>query len=413
MSAMRKRVVITGLGTVNPIANNVKETWDGVSKGKSGITTITKFDASVCTTQIAGEVKDFDPLKYIAKKELRKMDIFIQYAIAACDEALEDSQLKITEELGYEVGTSIGVGIGGLPNIQHYSTVVEKRGPSRITPFFIPMTITNMASGYVSIRYGAKNYCATTVSACSSSNHSIGDAARIIERGDAKVMIAGGAESTICSLAIGGFGSMKALSRRNDEPEKASRPFDKDRDGFVLSEGCGILILEEYEFAKARGAKIYAELVGYGFSADANHITAPTTEGPAMAMKRAIKDAGIKPEELDYINAHGTATPGGDINELKAIKDALGESAAKTVAISSTKSMHGHLLGAAGGLESVLTIKAMETNLVPPTINVDNLDPDCDLDITPNQAVEKEIKYAMTNSFGFGGTNGTLLFKKL
>lgn len=410
---MRKRVVITGLGTVNPIANNVKETWDGVSKGKSGITGITKFDASVCTTQIAGEVKDFDPLKYIAKKELRKMDIFIQYAIAACDEALEDAQLEITEELGYDVGTSIGVGIGGLPNIQHYSNVVEDRGPSKITPFFIPMTITNMASGYVSIRYGAKNYCATTVSACSSSNHSVGDAARIIERGDAKVMIAGGAESTICSLAIGGFGSMKALSRRNDEPEKASRPFDKDRDGFVLSEGCGILILEEYEFAKARGAKIYAELVGYGFSADANHITAPTTEGPAMAMKRAIKDAGIKPEEVDYINAHGTSTPGGDINELKAIKDALGESAAKAVSISSTKSMHGHLLGAAGGLESVITIKAMEDNLVPPTINVDNLDPECDLDITPNQAVEKEIKYAMTNSFGFGGTNGTLLFKKL
>jgi 3-oxoacyl-[acyl-carrier-protein] synthase II len=410
---MRKRVVITGLGTVNPIANNVSETWDGVSKGKSGITTITKFDASVCTTQIAGEVKDFDPLNYIAKKELRKMDIFIQYAIAACDEALEDAQLKITEELGYEVGTSIGVGIGGLPNIQHYSNVVEKRGPSKITPFFIPMTITNMASGYVSIRYGAKNYCATTVSACSSSNHSVGDAARIIERGDAKVMIAGGAESTICSLAIGGFGSMKALSRRNDEPEKASRPFDKDRDGFVLSEGCGILILEEYEFAKARGAKIYAELVGYGFSADANHITAPTTEGPAMAMKRAIKDAGIKPEEIDYINAHGTSTPGGDINELKAIKDALGELAANAVSISSTKSMTGHLLGAAGGLESVLTIKAMENNLVPPTINVDNLDPECDLDVTPNQAVEKEIKYAMTNSFGFGGTNGTLLFKKL
>ena len=410
---MRKRVVITGLGTVNPIANNVSETWDGVSKGKSGITTITKFDASVCTTQIAGEVKDFDPLNYIAKKELRKMDIFIQYAIAACDEALEDSRLKITEELGYEVGTSIGVGIGGLPNIQHYSNIVEKRGPSKITPFFIPMTITNMASGYVSIRYGAKNYCATTVSACSSSNHSVGDAARIIERGDAKVMIAGGAESTICSLAIGGFGSMKALSRRNDEPEKASRPFDKDRDGFVLSEGCGILILEEYEFAKARGAKIYAELVGYGFSADANHITAPTTEGPAMAMKRAIKDAGIKPEEIDYINAHGTSTPGGDINELKAIKDALGELAANAVSISSTKSMTGHLLGAAGGLESVLTIKAMENNLVPPTINVDNLDPECDLDITPNQAAEKEIKYAMTNSFGFGGTNGTLLFKKL
>jgi 3-oxoacyl-[acyl-carrier-protein] synthase II len=410
---MRKRVVITGLGTVNPIANNVIDTWDGVSKGKSGITTITKFDASVCSTQIAGEVKGFDPLKFITKKELRKMDVFIQYALAACDEALEDAQLEITKELGYDVGTSIGVGIGGLPNIQHYSSVVENRGPSKITPFFIPMTITNMASGYVSIRYGAKNYCATTVSACSSSNHSVGDAARIIERGDAKVMIAGGAESTICSLAIGGFGSMKALSRRNDDPEKASRPFDKDRDGFVLSEGCGILILEEYEFAKARGAKIYAELAGYGFSADANHITAPTTEGPAIAMKNAIRDAGIQAEDVNYINAHGTSTPGGDANEIKAVRAALGDSAAEAVSISSTKSMTGHLLGAAGGLESVLTIKALEKNLVPPTINIENLDPECDLDVTPNQAVQKEIQYAMTNSFGFGGTNGTLLFKKL
>jgi len=410
---MRKRVVITGLGTVNPIANNVVDTWEGVSKGKSGITTITKFDASACTTQIAGEVKGFDPLKFITKKDLRKMDIFIQYALAACDEALEDAQLEITEELGYDVGTSIGVGIGGLPTIQHYSSVVEKRGPSKITPFFIPMTITNMASGYVSIRYGAKNYCATTVSACSSSNHSVGDAARIIERGDAKVMIAGGAESTICSLAIGGFGSMKAISRRNDEPEKASRPFDKDRDGFVLSEGCGILILEEYEFAKARGAKIYAELVGYGFSSDANHITAPTMEGPAIAMKNAIKDAGIHAEDINYINAHGTSTPGGDANEIKAVRAALGDSAAEAVSISSTKSMTGHLLGAAGGLESVLTLKAMEKSLIPPTINIDNLDPECDLDVTPNQAVHKEIQYAMTNSFGFGGTNGTLLFKKL
>lgn len=410
---MRKRVVITGLGSVNPIANNVVDTWDGVSKGKSGITTITKFDASVCSTQIAGEVKGFDPLKFVAKKDLRKMDVFIQYALAACDEALEDAQLEITEELGYDVGTSIGVGIGGLPNIQHYSTVVENRGPAKITPFFIPMTITNMASGYVSIRYGAKNYCATTVSACSSSNHSVGDAARIIERGDAKVMIAGGAESTICSLAIGGFGSMKALSRRNDDPERASRPFDSDRDGFVLSEGCGILILEEYEFAKARGAKIYAELAGYGFSADANHITAPTTEGPAIAMKNAIKDAGIQAKEVNYINAHGTSTPGGDINEIKAVRAALGDAAAEAVSISSTKSMTGHLLGAAGGLESVLTIKALEKNLVPPTINIDNLDPECDLDVTPNQAVQKEIQYAMTNSFGFGGTNGTLLFKKL
>ncbi len=410
---MRKRVVITGLGTVNPIANNVIDTWDGVSKGKSGISTITKFDASVCSTQIAGEVKGFDPLKFVSKKELKKMDVFIHYALAACDEAINDAQLEITEELGYEVGTSIGVGIGGLPNIQHYSNVVENRGPSKITPFFIPMTITNMASGFVSMKYGAKNYCTTTVSACSSSNHSVGDAARIIERGDAKVMITGGAEATICSLAIGGFGSMKALSRRNDEPEKASRPFDKDRDGFVLSEGCGILILEEYEFAKSRGAKIYAELIGYGFSADAFHITAPSTEGPAMAMQRAMKDGGIKPEEVGYINAHGTSTPGGDINELNAIKEAFGIAAAKSLSISSTKSMTGHLLGGAGGIESVLTIKALEQNLIPPTINIENLDPECDLDVTPNEAVQKELQYAMSNSFGFGGTNATLLYKKL
>ncbi|MBU2646821.1 beta-ketoacyl-ACP synthase II [bacterium] len=410
---MRKRVVVTGIGTVNPLGNDLETTWDKVVKGVSGISRITKFDATGFPTQIAGEVKDFDPQLYIEKKEIKKMDIFIQYAIAASEEAVKMAQLEIPEELGPDVGVSIGVGIGGLPNIQYFSKIIEERGPSKISPFFIPMTISNMASGYVSMKYGARGYNATTTSACSSSNHSIGDAARIIERGDAKVMIVGGAESTISSLAIGGFGAMKALSRRNDEPEKACRPYDRDRDGFVLGEGCGILILEEYEFARSRGAKILAELSGYGFSSDAFHITKPSLEGPLLAMKKAIADAQIDGGDIDYINAHGTATPAGDINELKAIRSALGDKAADRVSVSSTKSMTGHLLGGAGGLEAVLIIKAMKHSLVPPTINIENLDPECDIDVTPNVAREKEINVAMSNSFGFGGTNATLIFKKI
>ncbi len=410
---MGKTVVVTGLGTVNPIGGNVEDSWIGASQGKSGISKITKFDAGDLPTKIAGEVKGFDPLNYISKKEIKKADVFIQYALASCDEALRDAKLEITEELGPEVGASIGVGIGGLPNIQHYSRIAESRSPTKVSPFFIPMTICNMAAGHISLRYGAKNYNAATVSACSSSNHSIGNAARIVERGDAKVMFAGGTESTICSLAIGGFGSMKALSRRNDQPEKASRPFDKDRDGFVLSEGCGILILEEYEFAKSRGAKIYAEIAGYGFSADAYHITAPSIEGPTMAMNRAIADASVAPSEIDYINAHGTSTQIGDINELKAIKAALGERNAKNVSISSTKSMTGHLLGAAGGVEAVLTLKAMENDLIPPSINIENLDEECDLDVTPNVAKKRGIGVALSNSFGFGGTNATIVFRKI
>ncbi len=409
---MKKRVVITGIGTINPIGNNVVATWEGISRGKSGITRITRFDPEGFPTQIAGEVKNFEPLDFIHKKEVKKMDIFIQYAIGACEEAMKQAGLTITEELGPEVGVSVGVGIGGLPGIQNSSLIVENRGPSKVSPFFIPMCISNMAAGYISIMYGAKGFSATTTSACSSANHSIGDAARIIERGDAKVMIAGGAESTITSLAIAGFGSMKALSRRNDEPAKASRPYDKDRDGFVLSEGCGILIMEELEFARERGADILAEVVGYGVSSDANHITAPTVEGPTIAINKAMKDAGLNGEEVDYINAHGTSTPTGDINELNAIKLSLGEDAAKKISISSTKSMTGHLLGASGGLEAVITILAMQNNLVPPTINVDNLDSECDLDVTPNVAKEREIDVALSNSFGFGGTNATLVFKK-
>ncbi|MCG8336308.1 MAG: beta-ketoacyl-ACP synthase II [Proteobacteria bacterium] len=409
---MKKRVVITGIGTINPIGNNVAATWEGISRGKSGITRITRFDPEGFPTQIAGEVKNFEPLDFIHKKEVKKMDIFIQYAIGACEEAMKQAGLTITEELGPEVGVSVGVGIGGLPGIQNSSLIVENRGPSKVSPFFIPMCISNMAAGYISIMYGAKGFSATTTSACSSANHSIGDAARIIERGDAKVMIAGGAESTITSLAIAGFGSMKALSRRNDEPAKASRPYDKDRDGFVLSEGCGILIMEELEFARERGANILTEVVGYGVSSDANHITAPTVEGPTIAINKAMKDAELNGEEVDYINAHGTSTPTGDINELNAIKLSLGEDAAKKISISSTKSMTGHLLGASGGLEAVITILAMQNNLVPPTINVDNLDSECDLDVTPNVAKEREIDVALSNSFGFGGTNATLVFKK-
>ncbi len=410
---MRRRVVVTGIGTINPLGNDVETTWKAISEGRSGIARITKFDASGCSTQIAGEVKNFDPQDFIPKKEIKKMDSFIHYSIAACEEAMRIAELEIPEDMGDEVGVSIGVGMGGLPNIQHFSTIVEKRGPSRISPFFIPMSLSNMASGHLSMKYGAKGYTATTTSACSSSNHSIGDAARIIERGDAKIMIVGGAESTISSLAIGGFGAMKALSRRNDEPEKASRPYDRDRDGFVLSEGCGILILEELEFARSRGAPIFAELMGYGVSSDAFHITLPSLDGPAMAIKKTIKDAGISGAEIDYINTHGTATPAGDINELTAIKMAVGEKAAQKLSISSSKSMSGHLLGGSGGLEAIISILAMKNNLVPPTINIENLDPACDLDVTPNHSRKREINVAMSNSFGFGGTNASLIFRKL
>lgn len=410
---MKKRVVVTGLGAISPLGNSVSQTWEGIIKGKSGIDTITKFDATGYSTTIAGEVKNFDPSFFISKKELKKMDTFIQYSIIATHEALSDSKLKITDELAPDVGASIGVGIGGLGNIETTRDRLVQKGADKISPFFIPMTISNMASGYVSILFGTKGYNATTTSACTSSNHSIGDAMRIIQYGDAKVMIVGGAESTICPLAISGFGAMKALSRRNDDPQKASRPYDKDRDGFVLGEGCGILILEEYEFAKQRGAKIYAELAGYGFSSDAYHISSPSLEGPTLSMKRALKDANVDTSEVDYINSHGTSTPVGDINELNAIKETLGIQNAKKTSISSTKSMTGHLLGGAGGLEAVISIKAMETGIVPPTINIENLDTECDLDITPNYSIKKDISVAFSNGFGFGGTNATLVFKKI
>jgi 3-oxoacyl-[acyl-carrier-protein] synthase II len=407
---MNRQVVVTGLGCVSPLGLTAVETWQSAAAGKSGIDRITRFDASAFRSQMAGEVKGFDPTVAIEEPELKKMDIFIQYALVAAKEALRDADLEITEELAPDVGVSVGVGLGGLTSIEKFHEVYLEKGPRRISPFFIPMVISNMAAGQISIYFKCRGYNTSTASACSSSNHSIGDAARIIERGDAKVMIVGGAESTVTPLGIGGFAAMHALSTRNDDPTRASRPYDAGRDGFVLGEGAGILILEDYEFAKARGARIYCELAGYGFSSDAHHMTAPNVEGPNRAMRMAIKDARVNPEEMDYINTHGTSTPAGDINELNAIKLALGDHA-KKVSLSSSKSMSGHLLGAAGALEAVISIKAMEHGIVPPTINIENLDPECDLDVTPNKARERAIKVAMSNSFGFGGTNATLVFK--
>jgi 3-oxoacyl-[acyl-carrier-protein] synthase II len=408
---MKKRIVVTGLGCVSPLGNDVPTTWDGIVNGRSGIDRITKFDPTDFRSQMAGEVRDFDPTPVIPAPEQKKMDVFIHYALVAAAEALKDSGLTIDDELAVDVGVSVGIGLGGLTSIEKYHEVYLEKGPRRISPFFIPMVISNMASGQISLYFNCRNYNTSTTSACASSNHSIGDAARIIERGDAKAMIVGGAEATVTPLGIGGFAAMHALSTRNEAPQRASRPYDRDRDGFVLGEGAGILIIEDYEFAKARGARIYCELTGYGFSSDAHHMTSPSTEGPSRAMRLTLKDGGANTDELDYINTHGTSTPAGDINELKAIKIALGEDNARKVSISSSKSMTGHLLGAAGGLEAIVTIKAIEHGIIPPTINVENLDPECDLDVTPNQAKERPVRVAMSNSFGFGGTNATLLFK--
>ena len=409
---MNKRIVVTGLVCISPLGNDVASTWEGIAAGRSGIDRITKFDPSEYRSQMAGEVKDFDATLTIEPTELKKMDPFIQYALAAAAEAMRDSGLEVTEELSFDVGVSVGVGFVGLKSIEKTHEILLEKGPRRISPFFIPMTLANLASGQISMRFNCRNYNATTSSACSSSNHSIGDAARIIERGDAKVMLVGGAEATVSPLAIGGFAAMRALSSRNDDPAHASRPYDRDRDGFVMGEGAAIMVIEDYEVAKARGARIYCELAGYGFSGDAHHITEPSTEGPCRAMKMAMRDAEVNPEDLDYINTHGTSTPVGDLNELRAIKEAL-SGHARTTSLSSSKSMTGHLLGAAGAIEAVVSIKAMENSLVPPTINIENLDAECDLDVTPNQAKEKPIRVAMSNSFGFGGTNATLVFKQI
>ena len=409
----RRRVVVTGIGLVSSLGIGTEANWAALCAGQSGVATITKFDAAQFATRIAGEVKGFDPLAFIEKKDVKKMDIFIQYAIAASQFAMDNSKLVVTPELARRVGVFIASGIGGFTTIEREHKALLEGGPRKISPFFIPSAIINLAAGQVSIRFGAKGPNSATCTACSASAHAIGDAFEIIKRGAADVMIAGGSEAAITPMGIGGFGALRALSTRNDEPERASRPFDKDRDGFIVGEGAGVLILEEYELAKARGAKIYAELVGYGMSADAYHITAPSEDGdgPYRVMKAAIKSAGVEPSQVDYINAHGTSTPHGDKVETIAIKRCFGEHA-KKVAVSSTKSMTGHLLGAAGGLEAGIAILAVHHQLAPPTINLDCADPECDLDYVANKARPLKIEYALSNSFGFGGTNAALMFKR-
>jgi 3-oxoacyl-[acyl-carrier-protein] synthase II len=409
-----RRVVVTGVGVVSPLGTGVEKNWDALMRGQSGIGRITRFDASELPTQIAAEVKDFNAEEFIEKKELKKMDLFIQYAMGAADLAMKDSGLQITDENAERVGVLVGSGLGGLPTIEKYHKAMLEGGYKKISTFFIPMLIINLAPGQISIKHGAKGPNLSSVSACATGTHSIGDAFRIIQRGDADAMIAGGAESTITPLAIGGFNVMKALSTRNDDPTAASRPFEMGRDGFVMAEGAGIVILEEYESAKKRGAKIYGEVVGYGLTGDAYHLTAPAPEGEGAArcMKMALAGAGIDAAEVDYINAHGTSTPFNDRFETMAIKTVLGNHA-KKVMVSSTKGMTGHGLGAAGGFEAVYCLLAMDRSAVPPTINYVDPDPDCDLDYVPNEARQAEVRVAMSNSLGFGGTNATLIFRKV
>ncbi|TNF55639.1 beta-ketoacyl-[acyl-carrier-protein] synthase II [bacterium] len=410
---MSRRVVVTGLGMVTPLGTGVDISWKGLLEGRSGIRGITLFDASDLPCQIAGEVTDFEIDRYIETKEQKKMDRFIQLGLAAAIMAMEDSGLTITKDDAERVGVYVGSGMGGLPAIEHFKKILLEKGPKRISPFFIPMTIINLISGHISIRYGAKGPNSSVATACSSGTHAIGDAFKLIQRGAADAMITGGTESVITPLGIGGFTSMKALSTRNEEPEKASRPFDRDRDGFVMGEGAGIMVLETLEKAKARGAKIYAEIVGYGMSGDAYHITSPSSdgEGAARCMKAALDDGGIRADEVDYINAHGTSTKYNDELETIAIKKIFGEHAYKLV-VSSTKSMIGHLLGASGGVEGVITVLSVFNNTVPPTINLSNPDPECDLDYVPNKSRSMDVNMAMSNSFGFGGTNGCVIFRK-
>ncbi len=409
-----RRVVVTGLGLVTPIGIGVSESWENALKGKSGIGRITRFDPTAFSTQIAGEVKGFNPEDYMDKSEVRKMDRFIHFALAAAKEAVEDSGLEIEESMADRVGVIMGAGLGGLETIEKYHEIFLKSGPRRISPFFIPMLIVNLAPGQISMKYGAKGPNISITTACAAATHAIGEAYRCIQRGDADVVIAGGSEATITPLGLGGFCSMRALSTRNDEPEKASRPFDRDRDGFVMGEGAGILILEEYEFAKKRGAKIYAELCGYGATGDAYHITAPAPdgEGAARCMKLALETGKINPDEVDYINAHGTSTKYNDLYETMAIKSVFGDHAYE-LSVSSTKSMTGHLLGAAGGVEAVFTVLAIYNGVIPPTINLENPDPECDLDYVPNEPKERNIRVALSNSFGFGGTNAVVAFRKV
>jgi 3-oxoacyl-[acyl-carrier-protein] synthase II len=408
----KRRVVITGLGVVSPVGIGTSQAWENLLKGYSGITRISKFDPSAFSSQIAGEVKNFNVEDYLPAKDARRMDTFIQFGLVAGIEAFKDSGIEITEQNAERIGVSIGSGIGGLGLIESTNDNYDEGGPRKISPFFIPGTIINMISGNLSIMFGLKGPNVAIVTACTTGTHSIGDAARMIEYGDADAMVAGGAEAAITELSVGGFASARALSNRNDDPATASRPWDKNRDGFVIGEGAGVLVLEEYEHAKARGARIYAELIGYGMSADAYHMTAPNMDGPRRSMVNALKNAGINPDQVQFMNAHGTSTPLGDTNETNAIKAAFGDYAYKLV-VNSTKSMTGHLLGGAGGLESVFTVLSIYNQISPPTINIYNQDPECDLDYCANTARDLKIEYALKNNFGFGGTNGSLVFKKI
>jgi 3-oxoacyl-[acyl-carrier-protein] synthase II len=409
----KRRVVVTGLGMISPLGVGNEPTWQGLVEGRSGIGPITKFDATEYASRIAGEVKGFDPENWIEKKEVKKSDTFIHYAVVAAQMAVDDAKLDTSKEDGDRVGVIIGSGIGGLPLIEEMHRKLLERGPTRVSPFFIPGLIVNLAAGQISIRFGAKGPSSAPATACATGAHAIGDAFKIIQRDEADVMFAGGSEAVVTPLAVAGFAAMRALSTRNDEPQRASRPWDADRDGFVMGEGSGVLILEEREHALARGAQIYCELTGYGMTSDAYHITSPSEDGDGMArvMKRALKDAELKPEDIQYINAHGTSTPVGDKIETRAIKWVFGEQA-KNVAVSSTKSMTGHLLGAAGGLESAIAAMTIRTGIIPPTINYETPDLECDLDYVPNKARKADVRNVLSNSFGFGGTNATLIFSR-
>ncbi|MEY2865491.1 MAG: 3-oxoacyl-[acyl-carrier-protein] synthase [Pseudomonadota bacterium] len=408
----KRRVVVTGLGLITPVGIGVKESWANIINGQSGIGKITKFDCSTFPSQIAGQVKNFDPLAYIPPKDARRMDTFIQFGIAAGIEAFKDSGIEVNDNNSERIGVSVGSGIGGINLIESTSDVFDEGGIRKVSPFFIPGTIINMISGNLSIMLNLKGPNVSIVTACTTGTHSIGDAARMIEYGDADVMLAGGSEAAITELSVAGFSAAKALSSRNDDPETASRPWDKDRDGFVIGEGAGVMVLEEYEHAKRRGAKIYAELSGYGMSADAYHITAPNMDGPRRSIVNALKNANVNIDNVQYINAHGTSTPLGDLNETNAIKASFGDFAKKLV-VNSTKSMTGHLLGGAGGIESVFTVLAIHNQISPPTINIFNQDPECDLDYCANEARSMKIDVALKNNFGFGGTNGSIVFKKI
>ncbi|MFA5521311.1 MAG: beta-ketoacyl-ACP synthase II [Castellaniella sp.] len=409
---MKRRVVITGLGIVSPLGNDIDSAWDNIVNGRSGISAITRFDASGINSRIAGEVRDFDVTRYMSAKEAKQMDTFIHYGVAAGIQAWRDSGLELTGENAERIGVIVGSGIGGLPRIEETQAEYLQKGARRISPFFVPASLINLISGQLSISLGLKGPSYAVVSACTTGLHSIGDAARLIEYGDADVMVAGGAESTVSPLGVGGFAAMRALSTRNDDPQTASRPWDVDRDGFVLGEGAGVVVLEEYEHARRRGARIYGEFAGYGMSSDAHHITSPDRDGPRRGMINALRNGGINADEVAYVNAHGTSTPLGDINETEALKAAFGDHAHRLV-VNSTKSMTGHLLGAAGGIEAIFTVLAVYHQISPPTINLFNQDPQCDLDYCPNQARDLKIDVALSNSFGFGGTNGSMLVRRV